>query len=91
MKPVKTRIPADVLAILTRATIIGNVLVLPEQLDRETYLRVAKALTAARGKWDRKVKGHVFPLDPRELMADAVDTGTVVLREAAIQESFLAA
>jgi ParB/RepB/Spo0J family partition protein len=78
MKPVKTRIPADVLAILARATITGNVLVLPEQLDRETYLRVAKVLTAARGKWDRKAKGHVFPFDPHELMADAVDRGAVV-------------
>jgi len=78
MKPVKTRIPADVLAILARSTITGNVLVLPEQLDRETYLRVAKTLTAARGKWDRKAKGHVFPFDPRELMADAVEAGAVV-------------
>ena len=78
MKPVRTKIPADVLAILARATITGNVLVLPDQLDRETYLRVAKTLTAARGKWDRKAKGHVFPFDPRELMADAVETGAVV-------------
>ena len=78
MKPVRTKIPAEVLAILARATITGNVLVLPEQLDSETYLRVAKTLTAARGKWDRKAKGHVFPFDPRELMADAIDTGSVV-------------
>ena len=78
MKPVKTRIPADVLAVLARASITGNVLVLPEQLDCETYLRVAKTLTAARGKWDRKAKGHVFPFDPRELMADAVETGAVI-------------
>jgi len=91
MSATRTRVPDDVIPILRRSTFAGNVLTLPEQLDRETYLRVAKALTAARGKWDRKVKGHVFPLDPRELMADAVDTGTVVLREAAIQESFLAA
>ena len=78
MQTVKTRIPDDVRAILARATVTGNVLVLPEQLDRETYLRVAKALTVARGKWDRKAKGHVFPFDPRELMADAVETGSVV-------------
>jgi ParB/RepB/Spo0J family partition protein len=78
MKTVRTKIPADVLAILARATITGNVLVLPDQLDRETYLRVAKTLTAARGKWDRKARGHMFAFDPRELMADAVETGTVV-------------
>jgi ParB/RepB/Spo0J family partition protein len=78
MKPIKTRIPSDVLPILARNTIAGNVLTLPEQLDRETYLRIAKVLTAARGKWDRKAKGHVFPFDPRELIAEAVETGAVV-------------
>jgi ParB/RepB/Spo0J family partition protein len=78
MKPAKTRIPADVRAILDRAAINERMLVLPEQLDRETYLRVAKALIAAGGKWDRKAKGHVFPFDPRELMADVIETGEVV-------------
>ena len=78
MQTAKTRIPEDVRPILARSTIAGNVLTLPEQLDRETYLRVDKALKAARGKWDRKAKGHVFPFDPRELIGEAVETGHVV-------------
>ena len=78
MSATKTRVPADVIPILERSTFAGNVLTLPEQLDRETYLRVAKVLTAARGKWDRKVKGHVFPFDPRELIGKAVEDGVVV-------------
>lgn len=78
MSPVKMKIAPDVVEILARSTIAGNVLTLPEQLDRDTYLRVDKALKAARGKWDRKAKGHVFPFDPRELIAGAVDEGAVV-------------
>ena len=78
MSPVKTKIPSDVAAILARSTIEGNVLRLPEQLDRETYLRVDKALKAARGKWDRKAHGHVFPFDPRELIGAAVSDGVIV-------------
>ena len=78
MSATRTRVPDDVIPILRRSTFAGNVLTLPEQLDRETYLRVAKVLTAARGKWDRKAKGHVFPFDPRELIGEAVEDGVVV-------------
>src|SRR5208337_2822373 len=68
MSATRTRVPDDVIPILRRSTFAGNVLTLLEQLDRETYLRVAKVLTAARGKWNRKANGHVFPFDPRELI-----------------------
>ena len=64
MKPVKTRIPADVLAILARATITGNVLVLPEQLDRETYLRVAKMLDRRARQMGPQGQGPCVPLRP---------------------------
>ena len=78
MSPTRTRVPDDVIPILRRSTFNGNVLTLPEQLPRETYLRVAKVLTAARGKWNRKANGHVFPFDPRELIGAVVDDGVVV-------------
>ena len=78
MSATRTRVPDDVIPILRRSTFAGNVLTLPEQLDRETYLRVAKVLTAARGKWNRKAKGHVFPFDPRELIGAVVEDGVVV-------------
>jgi ParB/RepB/Spo0J family partition protein len=71
-------VPDDVIPILRRSTFNGNVLTLPEQLPRETYLRVAKVLTAARGKWNRKANGHVFPFDPRELIGAVVEDGVVV-------------
>ena len=78
MSPTRTRVPDDVIPILRRSTFNGNVLTLPEQLARETYLRVAKVLTAARGKWNRKANGHVFPFDPRELIGAVVEDGVVV-------------
>jgi len=78
MPATRTRVPDDVIPILRRSTFAGNVLTLPEQLDRETYLRVAKVLTAARGKWNRKANGHVFPFDPRELIGAVVEDGVVV-------------
>ena len=78
MSATRTRVPDDVIPILRRSTFNGNVLTLPEQLPRETYLRVAKVLTAARGKWNRKANGHVFPFDPRELIGAVVEDGVVV-------------
>ncbi len=78
MSATRTRVPDDVIPILRRSTFAGNVLTLPEQLPRETYLRVAKVLTAARGKWNRKANGHVFPFDPRELIGAVVEDGVVV-------------
>jgi ParB/RepB/Spo0J family partition protein len=77
MQTATTRVPDDILPILARSTIAGNVLTLPGQLDRATYLRVSKALAAAQGKWDRKAKGHVFPFDPAVLIAGMAATGTV--------------
>jgi hypothetical protein len=78
MSVTKTKIPADVIPILARSTIEDSVTTLQERPDCPTYLRVAKALTAARGKWNRKASRHVFPLDPRELIFSAVETGEVV-------------
>ena len=78
MPTVKHQIPDDVRAILQNSSIQGNVLVLPQQLDRPTYERVNKILTAMRGKWDRKAKGHVFPFNPIDLLAEATDAGEIV-------------
>lgn len=40
----------------------------PGQLDRKLYVEVNRALEAAGGKWDRKVKGHVFAKNPSPLL-----------------------
>ena len=54
--------------IFEKATIEGNKVFLPGQLDRKTYLAVDKALKGIGGKWNRKEKAHVFSEDPSELM-----------------------
>lgn len=49
------------LDVLQRADVEDGVLRLPgEQLSRELYLRVNKALSAIGGKWNRQLGGHVF-------------------------------
>lgn len=62
------------LDVLGRSRIEGNVLFLPEgQLDRKLYQRVNAVLEALGGKWNRKLKGHVFPSDPTERLAGAIE------------------
>lgn len=55
------KIDQEVIAVLTRSHIQGNIVVLPPgQLDRNLYQRVDKVLKAAGGKWDRRSNGHIF-------------------------------
>lgn len=60
----------DVLTVLDRTRCDGGRLYLPEQLDRQLYVRVAKVIEAAGGKWSRKESAHVFPSGEA---ADAID------------------
>jgi len=58
--------------IISRATITGNILRLPEgQLDRKVYQSVAKALETIGGKWSgtKSVMGFVFAADPTAKVA----------------------
>lgn len=47
------------------------------QLDRGMYLAVNKALGALGGKWNRKLGGHVFIIDPRPQIESLLDTGKI--------------
>lgn len=85
MKYKKIDIPADALAVLQQMSwaedpnhgIIGY---LPEgQLERALYVKVNKVLEALGGKWNRKVKGHVFKDDPRPEFEVALDDGVVLV------------
>src|SRR6267142_4481991 len=72
------QIEPDVRGVLSRATVAGNVLILPEgQLDRKLYEAVNKALTNAGGKWKRGI-GHVFPVDATAKLAAMLGTGVSV-------------
>jgi len=64
--------------VLLRSEINGNRLTLPEQLERAEYQRVAKAIEAAGGKWNRKERCHLFPSDVRETMNLTAESVEVV-------------
>ena len=49
------------------------------QLDRKAYTEVNKGLAAMGGKWNRKIGGHLFDIDPREQIEELLKTGHVVV------------
>lgn len=71
--------------ILLRSVIESNRLTLPEQLDRPDYVRVAKAIEAAGGKWNKKERCHLFPADVRECMDISTDTVEIVNQKQTFQ------
>jgi precorrin-6B methylase 2 len=62
--------------VLTRSVVEGNLLKLPEQLERAEYVKVDKVLKGLGGRWDRKAGGHVFPFPAAELVGSAAESGT---------------
>lgn len=46
-----------------------------ETLDRKIYLDVNKVLEGAGGKWNRSLRVHSFPSDPRKILGLAVEEG----------------
>jgi predicted RNA methylase len=65
--------------VLRRAEIVDGVLRLPdEQLKRELYVKVNKALVAIGCKWNRKAGGHLLgEADSAERLAAMLATGSV--------------
>lgn len=63
MKAKTVRLDDEVKSVLLRSAIDGCNLTLPGQLERGLYQRVAKAIEAAGGKWNRKAQCHIFPND----------------------------
>lgn len=56
----------------TNAGTVGRIV---EQLDRPMYTRTNKALEALGGKWNRKMKGHLFEKDPRPTLPGFLEDG----------------
>lgn len=79
-------IPEEVLVVLRGAVLTSTTVTLPpEKLDRKLYVQVNNVLEAAGGKWDRRMRAHVFPRDPRELLGLAVETGQIVSKKTELQ------
>lgn len=73
------KLTPEVTAVLQRSGITGNLLILPpEKLDRKFYEEVAKAITAAGGKWNRSKQGFVFDSSPKEKLGLSLESGVVI-------------
>lgn len=73
----------DVLEVLKRMSVqpcdSGFIGIISEQLDRNLYINVNKALEAMGGTWNRKAKGHIFTEDPRTYFESTIDSGKIVI------------
>lgn len=73
-----TKVSQDALSVLSRVTIEGNLVRLPEQLERTLYVEVNKVLANMGGKWTSgKTKAHVFQEDPTLAIDQVVRLGVI--------------
>lgn len=84
----KTSLSPEVRAVLLGSVITATTVALPNQLARDLYEQVNKALVAAGGKWNRSAKAHVFSRDPREVLGLAVETGSIIDAAKMLQQFF---
>lgn len=75
------KVPTTVLEVLDRAKTDGPRLILTGQLDRKLYTDTAKVLEAAGGKWNRKERAHLFPIDAAEAIEPVILTGEIVSKK----------
>jgi len=67
----------EVLTVLSTVEIEGNNVRITAQLDRKLYLTVNKVLDRIGGKWNKKVKAHVFDVDPTERLEVVINSGVL--------------
>jgi predicted RNA methylase len=58
--------------VIESSEVHDNLLILTAQLSRVDYVTVNKVLEAMGGKWNKKLKGHLF--DSSEALLQAIDT-----------------
>ena len=71
------KIKDDVLNVLRSSTVdedTNTLFLPPSQLDRKLYVDVNKCLESIGGKWNKKVKGHVFDHSPSEDLDEMITT-----------------
>jgi predicted RNA methylase len=81
------KVSNEVLNVLAAAKMTDESLVLVGQLDRKLYAATNAVLEAAGGKWNKKTKSHVFPVDAADAMEQIIQTGEVTLIRT-IQQDF---
>jgi predicted RNA methylase len=82
-------ISPEVAAVLARATVEGNVLKLPDgQVPRPLYVAMDKVLSALGGKWDKRIRGHVFANGLGDQLTEALAAGHAVDERKANEQFF---
>ena len=72
------KISEHTLSILSKVTIEGNNIFLTcGQLDRKDYVAVNECLENLNGKWNKKLKCHVYDCDPSEKLENLLLTGEI--------------
>lgn len=72
----------DVLDILRQSRIEDSILYFPDiRLERSLYTEVNNVLVALGGKWNRKVKGHIFSSDPSTAIRAVISSQRIILPE----------
>lgn len=74
IKNVREVPPEKVEELLTQALPDGNYLRLNQNLDRQTYVKVATILEKLGGKWKRNVQAFEFPYDASEALQSFLKT-----------------
>lgn len=73
------KINQEILEIIEQGRTEGNLYFLPDyQLDRKTYQSVNKVLECLGGKWNRKLKAHLFESDISDAIDNVLLTGEAV-------------
>lgn len=72
------QIADDVITVLEGLKFDGCNATIEQQLDRKLYVAVDEVLQACGGKWNRRAKAHVFPIDAAELVSRVIAQGSIV-------------
>lgn len=70
-------LPQNILKILSTVEIEGTNVKITGQLDRKLYLLINEVLTQIGGKWNKKVKAHVFSEDPTDKLNAVIECGVL--------------
>lgn len=72
------KIKNEVLEVLKKVRVEGNLLYIDEQLDRKTYSAVNKILKDIGGKWSSAKGATVFNDNVEEIICDIINTGEFI-------------
>lgn len=83
------KIAEETLNILSKVSIANNVAYLTcGTLDRKQYVNINEVLENLGGKWNKKLKGHLFSNDPTEAIDDVILSGEITNPKKEFQQFF---